>query len=68
MNTEPELPSNRNVRFGSRNLYIEKLLGEGGFAFVYQVLDQSSGQRFALKKMMTQNKSQDILRVIQNEV
>lgn len=50
-----ELPTNRNVNFGGRRLYIEKLLGEGGFAFVYQVLDNSTGQRFALKKMMTNN-------------
>lgn len=62
------MPINRNVNFGSRRLQIEKLLGEGGFAFVYQVVDTSSGQRFALKKMMTQNKSSEIVKQIQNEV
>jgi hypothetical protein len=58
---ESNLPVNRNVNFGGRRLQIEKLLGEGGFAFVYQVVDMNSGQRFALKKIMTQNKSQEII-------
>lgn len=40
---ESNLPLNRNVNFGGRRLQIEKLLGEGGFAFVYQVVDMSSG-------------------------
>lgn len=35
---------------------------------MYQVVDTSTGQRFALKKMMTQNKSQEIVSQIQNEV
>lgn len=67
-NMEPELPMNRNVNFGNRRLLIEKLLGEGGFAFVYQVVDQSTGERFALKKMMTKNKSSEIVKQVQNEV
>jgi len=30
---------------------IEKKLGEGGFAFVYQVCDHATSERFALKKV-----------------
>ena len=57
---QSELPPQRNITFQGRRLFIEKLLGEGGFAFVYQVVDQSTGQKFALKKMMTQNKGSEI--------
>lgn len=61
INEQTSLPVNRNVNFQGRRLLIEKLLGEGGFAFVYQVVDNNTGQRFALKKMMTQNKSNEIV-------
>lgn len=63
-NQNSDLPQNRNVNFKGRRLQIEKLLGEGGFAFVYQVVDVSNGQRFALKKIMTMNKSKEIVKQI----
>ncbi|ORX39901.1 putative serine/threonine-protein kinase [Kockovaella imperatae] len=40
------------LKINGRSYKIEKLLGEGGFSFVYLVQDTSSGRKFALKKIL----------------
>lgn len=39
------------VKLNGRNVQILKLLGEGGFSFVYLARDKNSGREFALKKV-----------------
>lgn len=39
------------VKLNGRSIQIVKLLGEGGFSFVYLARDRSSGREFALKKV-----------------
>lgn len=39
------------IKLNGRTIQIEKLLGEGGFSFVYLARDKSSGREFALKKV-----------------
>ncbi|UZJ52739.1 hypothetical protein CBS101457_002059 [Exobasidium rhododendri] len=43
--------SSGNVKLNGRNVQIVKLLGEGGFSFVYLARDRESGREFALKKI-----------------
>jgi serine/threonine kinase 16 len=40
-----------NIKLNGRNVQIVKLLGEGGFSFVYLARDRESGREFALKKV-----------------
>jgi serine/threonine kinase 16 len=40
------------LKINGRSYTIEKLLGEGGFSFVYLIRDQSSQRLFALKKIL----------------
>lgn len=40
------------LKINGRSYKIEKLLGEGGFSFVYLVTDTSSGRVYALKKIL----------------
>ncbi len=40
------------LKIAGRSYRIVRLLGEGGFAFVYLVQDLSSGREFALKKIL----------------
>lgn len=40
------------LKLNGRSYRIERLLGEGGFAFVYLVNDLGSGRTFALKKIL----------------
>ena len=44
--------SDPTLKLNGRSYEIEKLLGEGGFAFVYLVHDLSSGRSCALKKKL----------------
>jgi serine/threonine kinase 16 len=44
--------SDATLKINGRSYRIEKLLGEGGFSFVYLVSDISSGRRYALKKIL----------------
>jgi serine/threonine kinase 16 len=44
--------SDATLKINGRSYRIEKLLGEGGFSFVYLVSDVSSGRRYALKKIL----------------
>jgi serine/threonine kinase 16 len=39
------------IKLNGRNVQIVKLLGEGGFSFVYLARDRESGREFALKKV-----------------
>ncbi len=47
----PCTPETSVLKLNGRNFQIVKLLGEGGFSFVYLVKDQESGRLFALKKI-----------------
>lgn len=47
----PCTPETSVLKLNGRNFQIVKLLGEGGFSFVYLVKDQNSGRLFALKKI-----------------
>ena len=40
------------LKINGRSYKIEKLLGEGGFSFVYLICDTSSGRSYALKKIL----------------
>ncbi|WWC61092.1 uncharacterized protein I303_103670 [Kwoniella dejecticola CBS 10117] len=40
------------LKINGRSYKIEKLLGEGGFSFVYLIRDLSSGRLYALKKIL----------------
>lgn len=46
------LDSDATLKINGRSYRIEKLLGEGGFSFVYLISDTSSGRRYALKKIL----------------
>lgn len=39
------------LKLNGRNIDVLKLLGEGGFSFVYLARDRESGRQFALKKV-----------------
>lgn len=39
------------IKLNGRNVQIVRLLGEGGFSFVYLARDRESGREFALKKV-----------------
>lgn len=45
-------PSDATLKINGRQYKVEKLLGEGGFSFVYLIRDTSSGRLFALKKIL----------------
>lgn len=47
-----ETGSDATLKINGRSYKIEKLLGEGGFAFVYLIRDESSGRAYALKKIL----------------
>lgn len=56
------------LKINGRNYTIEKLLGEGGFSFVYLVRDMSSGRSYALKKIMVttgQEGIKDVMREVE---
>ncbi|KAK1830041.1 kinase-like domain-containing protein [Podospora conica] len=44
-------PGSPTLKINSRNLKILRLLGEGGFSYVYLVQDTSTSELFALKKI-----------------
>ncbi|KAL5378302.1 hypothetical protein DPSP01_009235 [Paraphaeosphaeria sporulosa] len=44
-------PGSPNLKINSRNFKILRLLGEGGFSYVYLVQDNANQQLFALKKI-----------------
>lgn len=44
-------PSSSTLKLNGRTFKIVKLLGEGGFSFVYLAQDAESGRYFALKKV-----------------
>ena len=42
-----------------RQFHVKEQLGEGGFAFVYKVVDPSTSEMFAVKMMCIQNSEQE---------
>ena len=64
VNTASNAGSNKFVVNG-KNYYEDKLLGEGGYGYVYEVSD-SKGNKYALKKMniLSQTQYQNIIREI----
>ena len=56
---------NSTFKINGKNYYQEKLLGEGGYGYVFEVSDPQ-GNRYALKKMniLSNNQYQNILREI----
>lgn len=44
-------PQQTKLKINGRMFKIEKVLGEGGFSFVYLAQDETSGKEFALKKI-----------------
>jgi serine/threonine kinase 16 len=59
--------SDATLKINGRSYRIEKLLGEGGFSFVYLVTDVSSGRRYALKKILVTS-GQDGVKAAMREV
>ena len=55
------------LKINGRSYKVEKLLGEGGFAFVYLIRDTSSGRLFALKKILVTT-GQDGIQTAMREV
>jgi serine/threonine protein kinase len=49
------VPVNEEIPIGDRTVRVIRLLGEGGFSFVYEVHDIVTGEQFALKRMVTQD-------------
>lgn len=50
--SNPAYRSDATLKINGRSYKIEKLLGEGGFSFVYLIRDTSSGRLYALKKIL----------------
>ncbi|KLO06099.1 Pkinase-domain-containing protein [Schizopora paradoxa] len=48
------------VKINGRTFKIIKVLGEGGFSFVYLAEDEASGRQFALKKIRCPTGSEDV--------
>ncbi|KAI0635797.1 Pkinase-domain-containing protein [Trametes polyzona] len=48
------------VKINGRTFKIIRVLGEGGFSFVYLVEDEHSGRQFALKKIRCPSGSEDV--------
>ena len=53
-------------RVNNRSFRSDKILAEGGFGSVYEVIDEDSGEQFALKKVNIGNK--ETFELIKNEV
>lgn len=45
------------IPINDRNVKITRQLGEGGYAFVYKVVDTSTGEKFALKRVLCHDQS-----------
>ncbi|THH31424.1 hypothetical protein EUX98_g2733 [Antrodiella citrinella] len=48
------------VKINGRTFKVVKVLGEGGFSFVYLVQDEHSGRQFALKKIRCPGGNEDV--------
>ncbi|KAF9813515.1 hypothetical protein IEO21_05552 [Rhodonia placenta] len=49
-----------NVKINGRTFKIVRVLGEGGFSFVYLAEDETSGRQFALKKIRCPGGQEDV--------
>ena len=58
-------PTSQTFNINGKHYYEDKLLGEGGYGYVYQVSD-SKGNKYALKKMniISQTQYQNIIREV----
>lgn len=52
MKDQPDTHSDATLKINGRSYRIVKLLGEGGFSFVYLIEDTSHGRFYALKKIL----------------
>ncbi|GAC94527.1 likely protein kinase [Pseudozyma hubeiensis SY62] len=64
----PCTPETSVLKLNGRNFQIVKLLGEGGFSFVYLVKDQNSGRLFALKKIRCSSYGADSFQEAMKEI
>ncbi|PWY97622.1 Pkinase-domain-containing protein [Testicularia cyperi] len=64
----PCMPETSTLKLNGRNFEIVKLLGEGGFSFVYLVRDQDSGRYFALKKIRCSSYGSDSFQEAMKEI
>lgn len=48
-----EYSRSATLKINGRSYNIDRLLGEGGFSFVYLITDTTSGRRYALKKIQS---------------
>ncbi|CBQ72723.1 related to Prk1p [Sporisorium reilianum SRZ2] len=64
----PCTPETSVLKLNGRNFQIVKLLGEGGFSFVYLVKDQDSGRLFALKKIRCSSYGADSFQEAMKEI
>lgn len=64
----PCMPETSTLKLNGRNFQIIKLLGEGGFSFVYLVKDQDSGRLFALKKIRCSSYGSDSFQEAMKEI
>lgn len=64
----PCTPQTSLLKLNGRNFQIVKLLGEGGFSFVYLVKDQDSGRLFALKKIRCSSYGADSFQEAMKEI
>ena len=65
VNTAANTTTSNTFVINGKNYYEEKLLGEGGYGYVYEVSD-SKGNKYALKKMniLSQTQYQNIIREV----
>lgn len=58
--SNPNSIASGTLKLNGRNVQIVKLLGEGGFSFVYLARDRESGREFALKKVSSTKLHSDL--------
>lgn len=56
------------LKISGRSYRLVRLLGEGGFAFVYLVQDLASGREFALKKILVGGGGEGKMKEVMKEV
>ncbi|VEL26814.1 unnamed protein product, partial [Protopolystoma xenopodis] len=57
----------QNVEVGTRMLRVKRLIAEGGYGTVFEAVDQSKGQHYALKRLLAHDEetSKSIIREIE---
>jgi serine/threonine protein kinase len=59
-------PSQHRLVIERREVELVRKLGEGGYSFVFLVQDVSTGQRFALKRILAHDK--ESAKLVQTEI